>query len=97
MTGAQSFSALSNAVPFYAPPSQEELDAKGKKIDCICEPKKGDCWVAPAGHICYDHDGTVQASYSGLRYILKDKATKPETEIDLLKRAIKLMEAEDES
>ena len=75
MTGEQSFSDLSNAVPFYAPPSQEELDCGGYEIDCIRTPVKGDMFITVAGNIAEQGNlSSFTNEYDALRYILKRKA-----------------------
>ncbi len=75
LKGAQVFSLLDAAIPFYAPPSQAQLDEWGKEIDRIGVPEPDDCAVNKVGHLIRLWRGGAYSmeTFSGLRYILKDK------------------------
>jgi len=75
--------------PFYAPPTQEQLDEWGMEIDRIDAPTEGDNWIGwKYGNICKD-DGSAfpDHKFNGLRYILKKK--EPANTIDACIERIK--------
>lgn len=74
-----------HSIPFYAPPPQGELDARGLEIDCIRRFKVGDIVFGIGGFIeLCTTPALGRVIYDGYRYILKKKQPKlaPQPECD---------------